>query len=204
MTQFESNDFDPNAEQLFIDPPGWPKVIGIMSIIFGAISVCCGGLGLIATPFLGPIMEGQLNGAPPSPDMTPDLITIGIGVLSLLLNVVLVIAGIVLISRKASGRKLHLLYSLLFVPIVVATSWNALRVQAAKEVWAHDYPDNPIAQGVQKQIDMGIPIAEITAIVILLIALAWPLICIVWFGFVKTKHSHMTGQPDEEHDPVAV
>ena len=149
-------------------------------------------------------MEGQLNGAPPSPDMAPDLITISIGVLSLLLNVGLVIAGIVLVSRKLSGRKLHLLYSLVFIPIVVATSWNALRVQAAKEAWAQDYPDNPIAQGVQQQIDMGIPIAEITAVAILLISLAWPLFCIIWFGFVKTKPSHMTGQPEDEYDPMAV
>ena len=195
------SDFDPTASELFIEPPKWPKVVGILSMIFGGISVTCGGLGMIAIPFLGPLMEGALNGAPPSPDLDPDAITLGIGGLSLVLNAVLLIAGFVLIGRKPSGRLLHLVYSLVFIPVAVAASWNALRIQTAKEAWAVEYPDNPTAQGVQQMLDAGIPMGAITAILTLVISLAWPLFCLIWFGLVKTKLHQMTGERDP-HDPL--
>lgn len=202
MSQVNGSDFDPNAEQLFIEPPGWPKVIGIMSIVFGSISVFCGGAGLAMMPFQGSMMEGMLNGDPPPPTMTLDPGTLGLGVVSLLLNVLLITGGIFLINRRAAGRMMHLAYALIFIPVVVLASLNAIRMQGATEAWAETYPNNQMAESIKQQAGMGLNTGLITAVVNLLIGMAWPLFCIIWFGFVKTKYSHMTGQPEDDVDPM--
>ena len=189
--------FDPNAEPLFVEPPSWPKVIGIMSIIFGAISVFCGGIGAAFLPFQAGMMESMLEGAPPPPSMNPSALTYGLMAASLLINVLLVVAGIFCVLRNPVARLAHLGYVLVFIPVVIATAVNTMNVQKATEAWAVEYPDNMLAQQTQQQVDMGLNTGLITAIVTIVISLAWPLFCIIWFGFVKTKPNQMTGQPDE-------
>ncbi|MFG0307053.1 MAG: hypothetical protein ACF8Q5_12655 [Phycisphaerales bacterium JB040] len=197
--------FDPNADELFVDPPGWPKVIGILSIVFGSISVFCGGIGAAFLPFQAGMIEGQLNGAPPPPSVEPNAITLGLLAASIAINILLVVAGSMLVLRKPAARMAHLLYVLLFLPVVIFGSINTLNVQKATEEWAQQYPDNPIAQSTLQQMDMGVNMGLIGAVANLLIGLAWPLFCVIWFGFVKTRPHHMTGEapPDDPFAPAS-
>ncbi|MFT5423074.1 MAG: small-conductance mechanosensitive channel [Phycisphaerales bacterium] len=203
MTQFESSDFDPNAEQLFIEPPGWPKVIGIMSIIFGSLSVFCGGIQAVAAPFQGSMVEPMLNGDPMPPGYSFDAVMIGLAIGGGAVNVLLLVAGILLVNRRAAARLAHLVYALLLIPLTVLSGLNGMKVMAAQQDWAKLYPSNDFAKQMTAAGDISATIGTVILLLVILLSLAWPLFCIIWFGLVKTKLRHMTGQPEEEHDPMA-
>jgi len=196
--------FDPHAEELFVDPPGWPKLVGILSIVFGGISVFCGGVQMALTPLNTAMIEPALNGAPTPPGYGFDPFALSLQGVSLLLNVLLIIAGIMLVNRKAPAKIAHLVYAVLFVPLVVFTGIHGAKVMEAQQQWAKDYPDNDFARGLTQAGEMTQTIGIAVLFTILLISLAWPLFCLIWFGLVKTKHHHMTGEaaPDDPFAPA--
>lgn len=190
----DSNGFDPNSAELFTDPPTWPKVVGILSIVFGGLSLFCGSAALAMVPFSKGMIEPQLNGDPMPPSMELTAADMAVAALSLSLNLLLVIAGAGLLNRKAVSRILHFAYAFLFLPVVVGSVLMQFQKQGAMEQWAADYPDNPIAKSVQQQQDLPVPMPLIQALATLIISLAWPCFLVIWFGLFKTKHHHMTGE----------
>jgi hypothetical protein len=103
------------------DPPAWPKVIGIISIVFGSLGIgCmgCSGVGLVIQPMFMGSAEAQFG---PMPDvMKPPLSQIIMMPLGALVAAMLIIAGVLLLKRVAVSRVLHIVYAILNIVMSIA------------------------------------------------------------------------------------
>lgn len=189
-----SDDAPQDAE--FLPPPLWPKVLGIISIILGAFGFVCGGLGLFMAPVMGGLVGGQLNGAPLPDAWKVGPADIAIGVVGLVLSGVLLFAGILLVGRSPKSRVLHLLYAVPAIPLNVVSYIHQMNKQASLEQWAADYPDNPIAQGINQQgaSQMFGQICGLSMFAVL--GLLFPLFIFVWFAAIKVRPEQITGTQD--------
>ena len=174
------------------DLPGWPKPVGILSIVFGGISLVCGGFGIASLAFLQPMFYGmaedQMGPAPAVLVNTPTMVLVS-GTVSLLLQVLLVIAGITCLSRNIVTRPLHLLYG---VAMIVVGAWGTyvnMQWQQAISEWIAQNPDNDWAQ----QQAAGQSFSGPMTIVMVLLTAAWPIFCLIWFGLVKKTGDDLTG-----------
>src|SRR3954469_5752270 len=159
------------------EPPKWPKVIGIISIVWGSLSAL-GGLCGLGSPLLlrvmGSVTEKEMGPMPPA--MTPSslqMVFIGLG---MIMAVVLLSAGISTVSRKASGRKLHLIYGV--VALVLCGPSVVLGIMRQRELadWMATHPDSKWAQrgagGAGSTIGLGVGVV---------LGLGYPLFCLAWF-----------------------
>ena len=175
-----------------VDPPKWPKVVGVISIIWALLGLTCGGLGMASAAFMGPMMESQLDGDPLPPTMVLTTADYALGAFGLVLAVILMVGGVTLLLRKPVAKPLHIIYGLGAIPSLVFSTLINFSKQEAAQQWAKDYPDNPMAQ----QMNAAGPaqaIGMIITLVIILFFMTYPLFCIIWFGLVKNKREHMTG-----------
>jgi MFS family permease len=174
------------------EPPRWPKVVGVTSIIFGALSLTCGGMGLVMMGLMPVLMKAVADQMGPMPDaMKPNAAMMVAGVIGLGVAVLLIIAGIVTVQRKPAGRRLHLVYAVLGIASTFVGLYLQLRHQAGFQQWAAQNPDNLWAQqggGVWQLIGLAFSI---------FLGFGWPLFCLIWFGLVKTRAEHMTGGEPE-------
>lgn len=183
--------------------PGWPKVVGILSLVFGILGVTCGVAGVAMMPLMSGFMEGAMSanaGDTPPPPLMPEVtavgyVSYGFGVL---VNVLLIAAGAALLGRKPAGRTLHLAYGLLGVLAAFAgifVQWQMQNEQAARmEAWLAEYGSTEFGQQMQAQQAMSGVSNMIGLAIGMVIALAWPLFCMIWFGVVKTRPEQMTGE----------
>lgn len=190
-------DFDPTAEDLFIDPPGWPKVVGICSLVFAGIGLSCVGCGVLSMVVFIPMAEGQI-GEPLPTVMQPGIVQwamMGVGILS---TILLITAGVMTITRKPMGRTLHLVWALISSCITLFNLFVQFSQQQRIAEWVEANPDSAwAAQGGQ-----GSAMQYIGLAIGVVIGLAWPVFCLIWFGLIKTKQHQMTGEP-EQPDPFA-
>ncbi len=180
------------------DPPSWPKVVGIISIVWGGLGLVCGLGGIVMMPVGTKMMEPMLAGDPPPPTNQFGAMDYGIAALGLGLAVLLLVAGIMTVGRKRAGWTAHLIYAAISIPLVLFSAYNNLQKQAGVEQWAKDFPSNDYAQminnspgGVQQASAIG------GLVVLLIFGLGYPLFCIIWFGLIKTKHEQMTGGAED-------
>ena len=183
------------SEAVYRPRPGWPKAIGILSIVFGVLSIIFGVGGVALIPVWGGMLKSQLNGAALPPTMSLSPFLIGITVFGAFVNLLLVVAGFALIARKPSGRTMHLAYALLGVLSAFAAIFYQIQSQDALRAWAADYPDNAF---VQQMAASSQGTGWIIGLVVGLgLSLAWPVFCIIWFGMVKRDPDSMLGTDDE-------
>ncbi len=183
------------SEAVYRPTPRWPKVVGVLSIVFGSLAVVF-GIGTVALlPVWGGMLESQLNGAPLPPTMQLSPMVIGVTAFGALVNLLLVIAGAMLVARRPAGRSLHLAYAVFGVLSTFAGVFYQLQNQAALHAWAADYPDNEF---IQRMASSSQGAGQIIGLVFgLCFTLAWPLFCIIWFGMIKRDPSSMLGTDDE-------
>lgn len=92
--------------------PKWPKVIGILSIVWGSLGLFCGGVGMAMLPFSAKLSGMALKNGEPTPYGSIPTITdytitgIGFGLALLLL-----FAGIACVSYRPTTRVMHLVYA---------------------------------------------------------------------------------------------
>jgi hypothetical protein len=123
-------------------------------------------------------------------------VDIAIGIFGLALSGMLLFAGILLVGRSPKARMLHLLYALPAIPLNVLSYLNQLEKQASLEQWAADYPDNPIAQGINQQ-GGGQMVGQICGLsMFMALGLLFPLFIFVWFAAVKVRPEQITGTQD--------
>ena len=196
------------SDQGFSAPPGlgepdllsdqprtWPKVVGIISIVFASLGLVCGACGIIQNG--SAFMSGGANMQTPSGSMQlppPSLISLVLQGFGWFWSIVLLVAGITTLRRRPIGRILHLVYAAVSVVLTVvstAVAWSDLQrtLQALQQ-------DPKIAQmgGMIQAIAMG------ALCIGVLMGLGYPGFCLIWFGVVKKRASDM-GPPPEE--PVA-
>lgn len=171
------------------EPPGWPKAVGITSIVIGAILVGCAGCGVIGSIFgqamVPPEMQNQMPPSQISPGM---MIHLSAGVVA---DIILIVAGGMTLGRKIAGRHLHLAYAGFAIVLFGIGVWLQLQQQAVMQQWASQNPDNPTAKAMQG------PMGSIGLVIGFaiggLFGLVYPLFLIIWFGFVKRTQESMTG-----------
>lgn len=164
------------------EPPRWPKVIGTISIVWGAMGLMCGGcmLGMgIMMPTMVKSVEAQQG---PMPDvMKPTLLQLVVGGIGLIVPIILIVAGIMTVARKATGAMLHLVYAVAGLISTIAYTAISLPHQAQLAEWVQQNPTDPWA----KQANPGLGWAIFS--IITLISLAYPVFCLIWFGAVKRR-----------------
>jgi len=200
MDEYETPPTEPTAAADFDlrEAPKWPKVVGIISIVWGGIGLLCGGAGLAMMPlgasFMGPMLEGD----PPPPTMSFGPVDYAIAALGFGLAVLLIVAGVMTINRKRAGWGAHLAYAAISIPLLLFSTYNNFQKQAGLEQWAKDYPGNPYAESINNT-PAGVQQtwSAVGGIIMLVIFLAYPLFCLVWFGLVKPKREQMIGGAED-------
>lgn len=179
MSQFDSPtpaEFDTTGE-----PPAWPKVVGIISIVWASIGLVCNLCNM-----LGGVMQGAFMGMVP-PEQQEQMkaqmaansspLAIGASALSLLVSALLLVAGIQTLRRRANGRMLHLVWvvaALIAGVIGGYAGWIGMQASVNQTL-----QNDPNAQQMAGAVN-GIAIAMFGCI--MLLTFAWPLFCAVWFG----------------------
>ncbi|MEM0983272.1 MAG: hypothetical protein AAGI17_04915 [Planctomycetota bacterium] len=171
--------------------PGWPKAIGVISIILGLLSIVLGSLGMVFSWFVLPgLVESQLNGAPLPPNMQMSPAMLAYATASALVNLLLVTAGVQTFCRRGVGRTMHLAYAVLLSITTIGGTYFQYQLARETLAWAQDYPDNPIAQQASAGGEVGQLIGLLAGSAL---SLAWPVFCIIWFGMVKRDADAMRG-----------
>lgn len=198
MTEFQSPEPQAQYEEVYVEVPQWPKVVGILSIVWASLGMTCGLCGIAALVFSPMMMP---------PEMTKDLpptMQIGVGQAAHMLvgmahGVLLLFAGVLTLRRSMTGRTLHLVYAVTSFLLLAFGVWVQMKAQAEAKDWAVQNPDNPMAKAMtQPGADIGNKIGLWAMIVL---GTIWPVFCLVWFGLVKRTRESMTGMP--EVDPMA-
>lgn len=179
-----SNDFSGMSAPMdagddFREPPKWPKVVGILSIVFGALNLVCNGIGSVfafLTPTFMKSAEAQSPGGFP-PSMTAfNPLMAGLMVVSLCFGVLLLLAGIMTLNRRAVGRPMHIVYSLGAIVMLVVGIVMQLQQIDELAAWVRDNPDAAFSQ-------QWSPITTYVSMAIgIVIGGGYPVFCLVWFG----------------------
>ena len=173
------------------DAPGWPKVVGIFSIVFGSLGLMCNGCGgamLFAMPALLKLSEEQLG---PAPDVfKPPVAQLAMVPVGFILAIVLLVAGIMLIRRKPVARVMHLVYAV--VNILLTSAGVAVGLMQLEKLAAWKAAN----EGDQWAAQINMPQQYFTLAFATVIGIAYPLFLLIWFGMVKRKASDMGKLPE--------
>ncbi|MDX2132448.1 MAG: hypothetical protein SFY69_10390 [Planctomycetota bacterium] len=182
--------FEPGLIDEMRPIPSWPKVIGIISICWGALGLVCTGCGGLWYA-LGPQWLAQQPGMgelPPSMKPTGAMwlvLAAGLGLAGLLIG-----AGVTCTMRRPVARPLHLVYAVLALLVGVVSTYVQWQTMVAMNQWVAENPDSQFA----KQHNAAGQMAGLVAG--LVIGNAWPLFALVWFGAVKRTRESF-GPPPE-------
>lgn len=184
------------VEEVALDVQGWPKPIGITSIVLGAFNLTClgcGAAGLGAQVMFFEQMKQQYpDGMPPSM-ASVSIPMVASMIFGGLVNVLLIGAGATLLMRRGEARMLHLVYALLaFVSFVVSTVVQ-VQYQVDLTEWVKQNPDTAFSKQQQATGWIGQAIGWTLGIVL---GFLWPAFCLVWFGFVKKSSDITQGSQD--------
>jgi hypothetical protein len=176
------------------EPQAWPKPVGITSIVLGAFNLMCGGLGgvylLVILPFwLAEAMKQHFtDGIPPQFESVSIPMVVSTA-LSLMVDGLLLTAGISLLMRKSVARPMHLAYVVMGLLSFAIGTWVGVSYQAEMTEWMKANPDTKFAQEQGAGGVVGQVIGWTWAI---LTGFTWPVFCAIWFGLVKKKSSDIT------------
>ena len=183
-----------------VNTPKWPKVVGIISIVFGSLGVLgstCGGIGVAMVPVWEDMMKEVSEGYPLPPNMDIGPLYYVLIVLGLAFAILLLTAGVMTLKRQIAGRMLHLVYVGLSIPVTILNIWLQMQEMSAMEAYIRDNPGSPFAQGGDQTVNL-ILFAFFT-----LLGIAWLAFLGIWFGVMKTKPSDFTGDPADDAEAAS-
>jgi hypothetical protein len=189
MSQIGSESQTPASGDFGIpaEPPAWPKVVGIISIVLASLGIPCsacisvGALGGSAMYEWG--RQQQIKAGHPDPGsmpapFQPTVVDIGSAALWLLGVVVLLVAGIMTVRRKSSGRPAHVVYGVISIlGTLVYLSSSMMKAQAIAN-WIAQNPGHPFL----KQPGIGMSSSPIGAVLMSALCLIYPIFILIWFG----------------------
>lgn len=171
--------------------PGWPKVVGIISICWGALGLVCGGCGALSLFLMPQLLAGQGDVGELPPTMKPGPALMGLMVVSFGVSVLLIVAGWLCVLRRTVARPLHLVYAVTGLVSSVAMTVVQWRGMVEMERWVRENPESMFAKGYSPAGQLGGLLFGVV------MGVAWPLFCLVWFGVVKRTRESF-GPPSEE------
>ncbi len=179
----------------YIAPPGWPKWIGIVTIVYATILLGCTGIGAAFAPLQGKMMEPLLDGAPMPDGMKLSGLDWAFMGLGLVFTIILLFGGIFCVMRRPVCRWMLVFYGVCSIPVSLWSYVRQLEKQESIRVWVEQYPDTQLAEMMRMQQQGNAQaIGEMVGLVmILLLGVLVPLFYLIWFGFVKTKPEQYEG-----------
>lgn len=178
------------------EPASWPRVIGIISIVWGSLGLLCGVCGLLQ------IVAGSAFQPQPAPGMPnfqpppPSAMMMASSVLGMLPPILLVVAGVLTLQRKSAGRTLHLIYAVLSILFTIFGTVVAIAAMddTMKEMerQAAEQSNPQAAQQMQQMMPMIRTVSFAGIGVGVLLGLAYPIFILVWFGLVKKGTEELT------------
>ncbi len=173
-----------DAMDAFQEPTSWPKVIGIISMIWGGIGLTCVGCGGVMTMAGTAMLPPEMQNGPLPPTMgfgIVNMLNLGTGTL---FSILLFAAGLTTLRRSMTGRTLHLVWSAASLAWIPVALYLAYYQTEAMKVFVRDNPDSPFSKGGSPE--MGLMIG----IVMTAIFSIYPVFIFIWFLFIKkTKES---------------
>lgn len=202
MSQFNTMPYS-SAGDLGAEPATWPKVVGIISIVWASLGLICNGCGAVSPLFqsfamnmVPPEQQAQMQqqAAAQNPAFTVVMSIIGIGLAGLLM-----FAGIQTLRYRWKGRMLHLVWGAVSIVIAVVGAvigFGQMKAQVASQIQQMQNDPNMAAQAQQMQ-----GAVEMTAYgmfgCMVIFSIAYPLFALVWFGLIKTRAEQMGPPPQE-------
>lgn len=175
-----------------LEPPLWPKVVGAVSLAWGLISLTCAGCGLVTPVIVATFLPPEMmNPPPPFARMSPEMVLSA--AMGAVVAIVLLAAGAATLGRKRAGRTLHLVYTVLALVSVAIGILVQFRMQAQIAQFVQQNPDHPMAQQMGAGGGMGQWLGVAFGVVI---GLAYPVFCLVWFGFMGRKPDERIGEAE--------
>lgn len=198
MTQFDSSSTAPTSGDFSMpaEPPSWPKVVGIISIVWGSLGVLCnicGVIGQASGNFLMTMVPPEQQEAMKAQMAAGGIAQIALYVVSALVSILLIVAGVTTLKRQATGRMLHLAYGAIGIVLTIAGTFIALKGIDAQIAAMSNNPNTPpqALAGAKMGSYFGMAFG-------VCIGLAYPLFCLIWFGAIKRTHKDMTGGFEQE------
>ncbi|MFM9959453.1 MAG: hypothetical protein ACKVZJ_15460 [Phycisphaerales bacterium] len=182
---YDTNSPDAPIPEL-VEPPKWPKVIGIISIVWGVLSVGCIGCGVIG--LMVPMMFGSSmsqafpDGMPPMMTQGPDIWMIALFVVGAVTAAFLIAAGATMLARKYAARWMHLVWAVVTILSTFGSTAMQVKMQQETKQWIRDNPNTEYAKQQAQFAGMGEMIGMVVG---LALGLGYPIFCCVWFGLVK-------------------
>ncbi|HMN39372.1 MAG TPA: hypothetical protein PKE29_00905 [Phycisphaerales bacterium] len=199
MSQYGSPSHVSGEFNVPTDPPAWPKVVGIISIVLGSVGTVCGLCAAVFTFAMGPFLQkmgelqqqaqsqgGARGGGPMLPttpmpaELAPGPLSMASAVFWPIGTIILIVAGIATLRRAAKGRTLHLGYAGLSLLFTLIGFVGAFMYQASSSGYLSSHPDDPWSQFFNGQGGMQNQIPQ--AVCMTVVAAAYPVFCLVWFG----------------------
>lgn len=157
----------------------WPNAFGIIAIIYASLGLLGGGCGILITSGL---VQFPFNPELPATPAWQTVWTIGIAVVAAVLEVALLVGGIRLINRRASGIGLcrkwavaYIIMSLVSIPVNVIIQRDAMME----------------TQGLHPAMASNQAFMMATLLFGAIIAIVWtftlPILMLVWFSRPKIK-----------------
>ena len=169
-------------------PSTWPTAIGVIAIVLGGVGALGGCVGAFSPLFMGMMQsivpEGQVTGLESMMDWAVWLVAVSI--VSMLIAVLLLVAGIGVIKRRAWGPKVALVWAGLKMIFVIVHSVAGYLIQIAQfEAMANDQ-NMPAGMGAF----VG-SLMQAFGIFGLLIGVLWgwalPVFLFIWFARKKIR-----------------
>lgn len=173
-----------DAMEAFQEPTSWPKVIGIISMIWGGIGLSCVGCGGALTAFGSALLPPEMRDGPLPPTMGFNIVNVLNLSVGLIFSILLFSAGLTTLRRSMTGRTLHLFWSMGSIAWIPVGLYLAYYQTQAMKVFLRDNPDSPFAKGGNPEAGLMIGIAMTVIFAI------YPIFIFIWFMFIKkTKES---------------
>lgn len=173
-----------DAMEVMQEPTSWPKVIGIISMIWGGIGLSCVGCGGAMTAMGTSFLPPEMRDGPMPPTMGFNIVNIlnlGVGAV---FSVLLFSAGLTTLRRSMTGRTLHLAWSTFSLAWIPVSLYLAYYQTQAMKVFVRENPDSPFSKGGSPETGLMIGIAMTVIFAI------YPTFIFIWFLFIKkTKES---------------
>jgi hypothetical protein len=168
---------DPLQDIEFAPIPKWPKTVGILSVCWGGLGLLCNGCGAAGILMQSTFLKSAEEQLGPMPDvMKPPPAQIGLIAIGVVWTILLIIAGILLISRKQISITLHLIYAIGGILMGLIAAFVGIRQNLAIAQWVQSNPTDKWAQNAN-------PVLGWVFLAIgLVLGLAWPIFCAAWFG----------------------
>ena len=173
----------------FKELPSWPTIIGVISCVWGGITLlyngCCQlGGSLVGKAFMGAMppefqdqMKAQMAMIGP--------IDIAFMLVLTLISVLLLVAAILLVRRKPIAAKFHITYGIIAVLVLLAhIAWGVYRSSQVAQMMKQNTAaagNNPMAGFANMSETMLIVLNVVMGI----LRLVYPVFCLIWFGYVK-------------------